>query len=108
MKLNKTKYLIIILIALFFASTNEVCAKEAELNYNAENHSFVETVNYSLIASIDKQKDNYKKHFPAYPFVMSPDFYFNIYFDSLNNNRLKFLPQFFHNNLYLDLSILRI
>jgi len=108
MKSNKSKYLILILIALFFASTNEVCAKEAELNYNAENHSFVETINYSLIASIDRQKDNNKNHFTAYPFVISPGFYCNNYFDSLYNNQLKFLPQVFRKDLYLDISILRI
>ena len=34
MKSNKTKYLIIVLIALFFASTNELDARESEQNYN--------------------------------------------------------------------------
>ncbi|MCL6100587.1 MAG: hypothetical protein M1391_18670 [Bacteroidetes bacterium] len=106
--MNKTKYLSLILIALFFASTNELSAKEAEQNYNIENHSFIETANYSLISSIDKLKDNYKKHFPAYPFVISHSFYCNNYFDSLNTSQLKFLPQFFRKNLYIYISILRI
>lgn len=57
---NKAKYLVIILIALFFASTNELSAKEAAQNYNTENHSFIESANFSLSISIDKQNDNYK------------------------------------------------
>lgn len=108
MKNNFSRYLIFVLIALFFASINELSAKEAEQNYNAESHSFIESVNFSLSIPIDKQKDNCKKHFPGYPFVISPDFYYNNYFDSLYANQLKFLPQFFHNNLYIDISILRI
>jgi hypothetical protein len=108
MQTNKTKFLILILIGLFFASTAELSAKEAEQNYNSENHTFIETANYSLISSIDKQKNNCKKHFTAYQFVTSPDFYCNIYLDSSYTNRLKFLPQFFREDIYLDVSPLRI
>lgn len=108
MQTNKTKYLILILIGLFFASINELSAKEAEQNYNSENHAFIETANYSLISLVDKQKNNYKKHFTTYQFITSPDFYCDICFDSSYANRLKFLQQFFRGNIYLDISSLRI
>lgn len=108
MQSNKLKYLILILIALFFSSTNEICAKEAEQNYNIENHTFIETSNYSLFYSGDKQKNNCKNIFTTNQFITSLDFYCNICLDSTYTNRLKFLPQFFRENIYLDVSSLRI
>jgi len=108
MKSNKTKYLIIILIALFFASTNELDAKESEQNYNTENHSFVETSNAYIKTSINKQENNYNKNFLPDLFLLTPDNYWNICFDSSYSHHLKFLPQFFRKKIYIDISILRI
>lgn len=108
MQSNRLKYLILILIALFFTSTNEICAKEAEQNYNVENHSFLETANYSLISSIDKLKNNCRKHFTPDSFLKSPDFYYNHCNDSFSYSELKPLPKIFHNKLYIGISIFRI
>ena len=108
MKSNKTKYLIIVLIALFFASTNELDARESEQNYNIENHSFVETSNSYIKASIDKQENNYNKNFFPDLFLLSPDNYWNICFDSSYSNYLDFLPQFFRQKIHLEISVLRI
>ncbi len=108
MKSNKTKYLIFILIALFLASTNELNAKEREQNYSAENHSFVETSNFNIKTSIDKHENNNNKNVLPDLSLLSPYNYWNICFDSPYSNYLKILPQFFRNNIYLDISILRI
>lgn len=108
MQKNKLKYLILILIAFFFSSTNEICAKEAQQNYNVESHSFLETANYSLISSIDKHKNNYQKLFTPDSFFTSPDFYYNKSFVSYSYSELKAFPQIFHNNIYIDISIFRI
>ena len=105
---TSTKYLILILIALFFASTNEVSAKEAEQNFNTENHSFIESANYRLSISIDQQNNNHKNYYPASPFTIFPDFCFSKYPNVLYFSQLKILPQFFHRHIYLDVSILRI
>ncbi len=108
MKSYKSKYLILILIALFFSSTNEICAKEAEQNFNIESHSFIETANYSLISSIDKLKNNNKKLFNPDSFLTSHDSYCINYSGSYRFSALKSLPKIFHNNIYIDISILRI
>ena len=101
---NKAKYLVIILIALFFASTNELSAKEAAENYNSESHNFIETVNYAALDSF-----NYNlivKNLSSNAFINQHDY----------NYHLNLLPGFFLNfimpsikpKIYLDISILRI
>ena len=105
MKSNKTKYLILILIALFFASTNELNAKEAEQNINTESHSFIETDNYVLRVSLDVHQDT--KTFVSLPFP-SHQKYTNSNFNLLSECSQKFISPFIRKDLYLDISILRI
>ncbi|MCL5030887.1 MAG: hypothetical protein M1480_17915 [Bacteroidetes bacterium] len=107
MKLNKTKYLILILIAIFFASTNELSAKEVEQNYNIESHAFLETGNYVLSVSYGEQQKNSIKAFTNFLLINHPD-YSNNYFNLLSAHPQKFLSSFIYKDLYLDLSILRI
>ena len=105
MKSNKTKYLILILIALFFASTNELSAKEAEQNFNTESHSFIETDNYVLIVSLDVHQNT--KTFVILPFSSQQECT-NSHFNLLSECPQKFIIPFIRKDLYLDISILRI
>jgi hypothetical protein len=105
MKSNKTKYLILILIALFFASTNELSAKEAEQNFNTESHSFIETDNYVLRVSLDVHQNT--KTFVTQPFSSHKECT-NSYFNLLSECPQKFIIPFIRKDLYLDISILRI
>jgi len=107
MKLNKAKYIILILIALFFASTNEVCAKEAEQNYNTESHSFIDTGNYTLNISYNNFKKDLTNTFHANPCVNYPGIY-NSFFNFLPGHPLRDIPLSISNQRYLDNSILRI
>ncbi len=102
MKLNKTKYLILILIAIFFASTNELSAKEAGQNYNTESHSFIETGSYVLILSKDLTKT-----FHAFPFVNHPGTCSG-FLNFLSGHSSQNIPPLISNHRYLDNSILRI
>ncbi len=101
---NKAKYLIMILIALFFASTNELSAKEAEQNYNSESHSFIETVNFTAQDSFNKNL--IIKSFSLFAFINNYDF--NYPANLLHGFDLTFILPHVKPKIYLDNSILRI
>ena len=108
MKSNFPKYLILILIVLFFASTNEIDAKEAEQNYKTECHSFIESINYNQTFPKKRRENNSSKYISFFPLdnfqeCRSANLRFTSYI-----KHIKFLPQFFAKDIFLDISVLRI
>ncbi len=106
MKNNFSKYLILVLIALFFASTSEVCTKEAEMNYKTERHSFLDTGSYTLNISRDNFQNDLTKAFHAFSFADYPGTCSSLNF--LPGLILKNAPPLISKHRYLDNSILRI
>ena len=104
MKLPITKYLILILIALFFASTNELSAKEARENYNSESHNFIETAKYDAKVSVFNNLDI--KSFFSNAFINHH--WYNYSVNLLPGFTLNFFSPSFKPKIYLDISILRI
>lgn len=96
-----TKYFILILIALFFTSTTELCDKEAEQNYNTENHTFIVTDNYiSNIAGIEKHKSN-TNTFAVFSLGNYPvNLNFNVC--SFFNKHTIHIPPLINRHIYLD------
>ena len=108
MKSNFTKYLILILIALFFASTNEIDAKEAEQNYKTECHSFIESINYNLTFPKKRRENNSSKYISFLPLDNFQEcLSLNLSLTSYTKH-IKFIPQFFSKDIYIDISVLRI
>lgn len=107
MKADKIKYLTLILIALFFASTNELSAKEAEQNFNTESHTFLRADNLNVKISLDKHNTNSAKVLTPYIFSDYFDFSKN-YFTLLSANRLKFIPHSLSEDIRLKNSVFLI
>ena len=95
------------MITLFFASTNELCAKEAEQNYNTESHSFLKTVNYSLSISFDNIQKDWTKTFHAFSFADYPGTC-SSFLNFLAGHHSKNISPPISKHRYLDNSILRI
>ena len=107
MRLNNTKYLVLVFIALFLASTNEVCSKEAEMNYKLESHSFIESDKYYLAVLSDENEI----FLISDSFTVFHNFYNYCSFNILSKsypNHLRFLPKYFSQKKYLDISVLLI
>ena len=92
MKVDKIKYLTLFLLAVFFASTNELSAKEAEQNFSFESHIFLPANNLNLTISLDKHNSNGTKVFTSYIFASCSDLS-NNYYNLLFVKQLKFIPQ---------------
>ncbi len=107
MKFSITKYLILILIAFFFASTNELSAKEAEHYYFTESHSFLDTGNYTLNISFDKFQKDLTKTFHAFSSINYPDTCISL-INLLALHRIKNISPLISNPIYLENSTLRI
>lgn len=107
MRSNKTKYLIFILVALFFASTSELSEKESERNYKTENHAFITTDNFVL--SIH---DIVFQNFKSKKFAASPSFNylvnFNYDFKYYPKRYLISIPPLIAQAVYLNNSTLLI
>ncbi len=107
MKINLTKYLALILLALFFISTNELNAKEAEQNFRAETHIFIGADYFGVKISLNKQNRDSKKNFTPYLFFYDLDSS-NNYFTSLSSTQLKFVPHSPYESISLKNSIFLI
>jgi len=108
MKNSYPKYLILILIALFFASTNELDPGEAAQNYAAESHSFIQTDIFSLTAITEQHEINHSKNNSSFSPINLESFRSTNLFRELYLHQHKFISQFFPGNIYLDISSLRI
>ncbi len=108
MKRNFSKYLILILAALFFASTNEMDAKEAEQNYKTESHSFIESDNFNQNILSEQNDNGYSKANLFSSTISFQSYYLNLIVNSANNNHPKLPAKFFSKDIYLDISVLRI
>lgn len=104
MQMNKAKYWILFLIALFLVSTNELSAKEAEQNYNSESHNFIEIVSYTSQDSFNFNLT--ARYFSSVAFVDNHDC--NYSGNLLSDFALNFFFPSFKPKIYLDISILRI
>jgi|GEM_PF-5722038 len=107
MKNNFSKYLILMLVALFFASTNELSAKEAEHNYESESHFFIDSGNYSLNIPCGNFQKDLTKTFYDFSFANSQIYYNNCY-NLLTKFSSLFAPLPAAKDRYLDISVLRI
>jgi len=104
MKFTITKFLILILIALFFASTNELSDKEAEQNYKSESHSFIETVSYATQSTFNF--NIIAQNFASIVLINHQD---EIYSGKLHSgNALNYAPPIIKPKIFLDISILLI
>ncbi|MFZ0452143.1 MAG: hypothetical protein WCE54_13245 [Ignavibacteriaceae bacterium] len=103
-----SKYLILFLIALFFASTNELDKKEAEQHYTTEFHLFIQTDLFTLAPITELHKSYYSKANSSFSLIDFENYGNNNLLKDLYLQQLKFIPQFFSKDIYLESCDLRI